>query len=108
MRPASTLYAVSSSSNVSADTQHGCLHVTVVGALDDQAADEMAAACGGALSEAVERLEVDLTAMTAASPRGIAVISECFKLSGHLARGVRVSVSSDVGRRAMLDSMTDF
>lgn len=96
------------SSNVTAVTRHGCLHVTVVGALDDTAAEDLATACGGAFAETVERLEVDLTAVTAASPRGIAVISECFKLSPQLTRGVRVSVSTDVGRRAMLDSMTDF
>lgn len=90
-------------------THDGCSRVTVVGVLDANAANQVAAACDGAMAESkLGRLELDLTRVTGATPEGIGAISDCFALSRTLAGGVRVIVSSDVGRRAMLNSMTAF
>jgi hypothetical protein len=92
--------------NVSGRIRGKSCRISVVGRLDAQAAEQVTAACEEALPEGAGRLELDLTEVTAATPEGIAVISHCFGLSDQFTDGVRVTVSTTVGRRALLDSMS--
>jgi hypothetical protein len=92
--------------NVTGRIRSGCCRISVIGALDAGAARQVTVACEEALPESVGRLELDLTEVTAATPEGIAVIAHCFGLSDKFSGGVRVTVSTTVGRRALLDSMS--
>lgn len=82
------------------------VRVQVSGDLDASSGRDLTEACGRALLDEPTRLDVDLRNVTSYTHEGAAALSECVRLGRHLAEGVNIQVSSDGGRRALLESMT--
>lgn len=86
--------------------EQGCRSVVVRGRLDDAAAGELFAACDEVLRGSSRRLQLDLSGVTEYSSAGVAAIAQCLVVGRRLEGGIGVTVASDAGRRALLDSMT--
>ncbi len=79
--------------------------LVVAGDLDGDAAVIIGRLCDRARVEGPRRLQVDLRQVTGFTPGGAAAITDCLALRRHLPDGVVITVATDAGRRAMLESM---
>jgi anti-anti-sigma regulatory factor len=96
------------SAAVTASDSDGCTRIVITGALDEYVAARLHETCDRAGDGRLRRLELDLSAVTAASPEGVAAITGCLAMGRRLPDGVGVTVANDAGRRALLDSMAEF
>jgi ABC-type transporter Mla MlaB component len=85
--------------------EHDRVHVRVSGALDSSAAVELSETRARVLRESPRRLDLDLSAVTTCTSEGIAAVTECLLVGRGLDDGVGVTVATDAGRRALLESM---
>lgn len=79
--------------------------VKVEGRLDAEAATTLAAICHQILRDWPRRLELDLRAVSVYTRDGARAVSECLLLCRRLDDGVGITVATDAGRQALLDSM---
>jgi hypothetical protein len=79
--------------------------VTVDGWLDTTAAEALGSVCREVMRDWPKRVELDLSAVTTYTADGTAAVSDCLLLCRRLDNGVCITVSTDAGRRALLDSM---
>jgi hypothetical protein len=79
--------------------------LVVAGDLDGDAAVIIERLCNRARAEGPRRLQLDLRQVTDFTPDGVDAITGCLALRGYLHDGVVITVASDAGRRAMLESM---
>jgi hypothetical protein len=82
----------------------GAVHVVLAGAVDSTVAEQLASCCQQALLTHPDRLDLDLSAVTAMDPPAVAVVAWCLAAGRHLRRGVRVGVATAAGRRALLEA----
>jgi hypothetical protein len=82
-----------------------CARAVVVGPLDTVTAAHLMQACEETQRTACSRLDVDLSDVTECTDDGVAAIAYCLAAGRHLTDGVGVTVASEAGRRALLDSM---
>lgn len=80
--------------------------VTIDGSLDTQAAADLNSICREVVREWPRRVELDLCAVSAYTIAGTAAVSECLMLCRRLDEGVGITVATDAGRAALLDSMS--
>ncbi|HET7309854.1 MAG TPA: hypothetical protein VFJ17_00850 [Mycobacteriales bacterium] len=80
--------------------------MVIVGALDGRAASRLAEVCDDCGAETT-RLELDLSGVTMATAEGVAAVGRCLALRRRFCDGVGVVVANEVGRRALLESMSD-
>lgn len=79
--------------------------VSVNGLLDTVAAADLGGVCREVMRDWPTRVELDLSAVTTYTAAGAAAVSDCLLLCRRLDDGVCITVASDAGRRALLDSM---
>jgi hypothetical protein len=79
--------------------------VTVEGRLDKEAAVNLADICRKILRDWPRRLDLDLCAVSVYTGDGAKAVSDCLMLCRRLDDGVGITVATDAGRRALLDSM---
>jgi len=73
--------------------------------LDAEAARSLAVICRQILHDWPRRLDLDLRAVSVYTLDGARAVSECLLLCRRLDDGVGITVATDAGRRALLDSM---
>lgn len=79
--------------------------LVVSGNLNAEAATVIEGLCDRARAESPRRLQVDLRQVTGFTSGGAAAITDCLALRRDLPDGVVITVATDAGRRAMLESM---
>jgi hypothetical protein len=79
--------------------------VTVDGSLDGVAASNLGAVCRQVLRDWPRRLELDLCGVSMYTGDGAKAVSDCLMLCRRLDEGVGITVATDAGRQALLDSM---
>jgi len=79
--------------------------VTVRGCLDREAASNLGAVCRQVLRDWPQRLELDLCGVSLYTTDGARAVSDCLMLCRRLEQGVGITVATDAGRQALLDSM---
>jgi hypothetical protein len=79
--------------------------VSIAGWLDTAAAQALGRVCREVIRDWPKRVELDLSAVTTYTTAGTAAVSDCLSLCRRLEDGVCITVSTDAGRRALLDSM---
>jgi hypothetical protein len=91
---------------VSVTYQRGELaRVTVEGRLDTQAAVDLDGIFREIARDWPRRLELDLCAVSVYTGEGARAVSDCLMLCRRLDDGVGITVATDAGRRALLESM---
>jgi hypothetical protein len=84
----------------------GLARVVVVGVLDSHAADRLEEIYSRSDAGEVSRVELDLSGVTDTTPEGVAAVTRCLAMRQRFPDGVGVLVANDVGRRALLDSLS--
>lgn len=79
--------------------------VSIDGLLDTAAAAALGSVCREVVRDWPSRVELDLSAVTTYTTDATAAVSECLMLCRRLDDGVCITVATDAGRRALLDSM---
>ncbi|HVT64237.1 MAG TPA: hypothetical protein VHD81_03725 [Mycobacteriales bacterium] len=79
--------------------------VSVDGLLDNAAALALGSVCREVMRDWPSRVELDLSAVRTYTQAGAVAVSDCLLLCRRLEDGVCITVSTDAGRRALLDSM---
>lgn len=79
--------------------------VRVDGLLDTAAAADLGEVCREVMRDWPGRVELDLSAVTTYTPAGAVAVSDCLLLCRRLERGVGITVATEAGRQALLDSM---
>jgi ABC-type transporter Mla MlaB component len=79
--------------------------VSIDGLLDTAAAHALGDVSREVMRDWPKRVELDLSAVTTCTTAGVAAVSDCLQLCRRLEDGVCITVASDAGRRALLDSM---
>ena len=86
--------------------RHGDMaRITIRGSLDDKAASSLGDICRQIVRDWPRRLELDLRAVSVCTGDGVTAVSECLMLCRRLDDGVGITVATEAGRRALLDSM---
>ncbi|HWC34567.1 MAG TPA: hypothetical protein VG650_07030 [Mycobacteriales bacterium] len=79
--------------------------VSIDGLLDSAAALALGSVCREVMRDWPSRVELDLSAVTTYIPEASSAVSDCLLLCRRLDNGVCITVATDAGRRALLDSM---
>lgn len=87
-------------------TGNRAVRIRIDGSIDDAAAAALRDVCDHLALYDMARLDLDISAITGSTSKGVAAVARCLALGRALPGGVGVSVASEEGRRVLLTTMT--